>query len=201
MLAETVAEWREEWKRQGLKEGREEGRVEGETNILLKQLELKFVKLSVEDRNRVQSADSETLLKWGEWMKVIRKDWIKANKQIQMKYPLQYHYGIAPHALIRASLPYIYRLDKELSKAPIRKMARLVEKDFFIKTENREVAAMTANDYFEYCRIAYIAGKRREETADSSLSRREIYARYAKGPGIRRDANHVSGLRPPHSWI
>ena len=58
MLAETVAEWQEEWK--------SEGRKEGETNILLKQLELKFGKLSVDDKNRVQSADSETLLKWGE---------------------------------------------------------------------------------------------------------------------------------------
>ncbi len=62
MLAETVAEWQEEWK----KEGRKEGRKEGETNILLKQLEFKFGKLSLEARNRVQSADSDTLLKWGE---------------------------------------------------------------------------------------------------------------------------------------
>jgi hypothetical protein len=58
MLAETVAEWQEEWKR--------EGRKEGETNILLKLIELKFGKLSQEDRNSVQSADSETLLKWGD---------------------------------------------------------------------------------------------------------------------------------------
>ena len=56
MLAETVAEWQEEWK--------SEGRKEGETNILLKQLELKFGKLSVDDKTGFKSADSETLLKW-----------------------------------------------------------------------------------------------------------------------------------------
>ncbi len=56
MLAERV----EEWKREGL----EEGRKEGEANILLKFLELKFGELSLEDQKKVQSADSDTLLKW-----------------------------------------------------------------------------------------------------------------------------------------
>ncbi len=81
MLAETVAEWKEEWKRDGLKEGlkkgrneglkkglkkgRNEGRKEGEANILLKLIEMKFGQMSLIDRKRVQSADSETLLRWG----------------------------------------------------------------------------------------------------------------------------------------
>ena len=56
MLAERVEEWKKEWKR--------EGRKEGEANILLKLLELKFGELSLEDQKRVQSADSDTLLKW-----------------------------------------------------------------------------------------------------------------------------------------
>jgi hypothetical protein len=40
---------------------------------------------------------------------------------------------------------------------------------------------MTAADYFQYCRIAYIAGKRKGETVDKSLSGREMYSRYADG--------------------
>ena len=94
MLSETVAEWKEEWKKEGRNEGRKEGRnegrkegrnegrnegrtegrtegrkegrTEGEANLLLKQLELKFGKLSLEDREKVQSANSTTLLKWAE---------------------------------------------------------------------------------------------------------------------------------------
>ncbi|MEA2039434.1 MAG: DUF4351 domain-containing protein, partial [Thermodesulfobacteriota bacterium] len=66
MLAETVVEWKGEWKREGRKEGREEGRKEGEANILLKLLELKFGPLSEEDQSKIQAADSETLLTWGE---------------------------------------------------------------------------------------------------------------------------------------
>ena len=65
MLAETVAEWKEEWKREGLKEGRQEGRQEGEVNILLKLIELKFGQISLKNRKMIQSADSETLLRWG----------------------------------------------------------------------------------------------------------------------------------------
>jgi len=62
MLAETVVEWKDEWKREGL----EEGQKKGELNILLKLLELKFGPLSKEDKLKIQVADSETLLKWGE---------------------------------------------------------------------------------------------------------------------------------------
>jgi hypothetical protein len=72
-------------------------------------------------------------------------------------------------------------LDKELGKGRTRKLVRLVEDGFFLKTENTEVSSMTAADYFQYCRIAYIAGKRKEETVDESLSGREMYSRYADG--------------------
>ena len=47
------------------------------------------------------------------WLKVARKDWIKANKRINVEYPIHYRYGIAPNALVRASLPDIYRLGKD----------------------------------------------------------------------------------------
>ena len=88
------------------------------------------------------------------WLKVARKDWIKANKRIQVEYPLRYRYGVAPNALIRASLPDVYRLDKELGKDRTWKLVRLVEDGFFLKAENTEVSSMTASDYFQYCRIA-----------------------------------------------
>ncbi len=116
-----------------------------------------------------------------QWLKAVRKDWIKANKKIQLEYPLRYRYGIAPNALVRASLPDVYRLDKELGKANTAKLVRLVEEGFFIRQQNPHVASMTATDYFHYCKIAYIAGKRQDETLDEALSGREMYARYADG--------------------
>lgn len=115
------------------------------------------------------------------WLKVVRKDWIKANKRVQAEYPLHRRYGVVPNALIRASLPDVYRLDKELGKARTWKLVRLIEDGFFLRAENTEVSSMTAADYFKYCRIAYLAWKRKEETVDESLSGREMYARYADG--------------------
>ena len=115
------------------------------------------------------------------WLKVVRKDWIKANKRVQVEYPFRYRYGIVPNALIRESLPDIYRLDKELGKVRTRKLVHLVENGFFLRAENTEAMSMTATDYFQYCKIAYMAGKPKEDTIDKSLSGREMYARYADG--------------------
>jgi hypothetical protein len=89
--------------------------------------------------------------------------------------------GIAPHALVRASLPHVYRIDKKLGKARARKLVRLVEDGFFHEPSNTEVSSMTANDYFQYCKIAYLASKRNEDAVDPSLSGREMYSRYADG--------------------
>ena len=115
------------------------------------------------------------------WLKTVRQNWIRANYRMQADYPLQYRYGIVSNALIRASLPDIYRLDTELGTAKTRKLVRLVEEGFFMKAENTEVSSMTAADYFQYCKIAYIAGKEKGEKIDDSLSGREMYTRYADG--------------------
>jgi hypothetical protein len=131
---------------------------------------------------------SQPAMEWGplitsarKWLEVVRNDWIKANKQIQVQYPLRYRYGVVPNALIYGSLPDAYRLDEALGKKKTLKLVRLVEDGFFLKAENTEVASMTAADYFQYCRIAYTAGKRKGGAVDESLSGWEMYSRYADG--------------------
>lgn len=115
------------------------------------------------------------------WLKIVRKDWIKANRRVREEYPLNDRYGIVSHAIIRASLPGMYRLDTELGKESTKEFLRLVEDGYFNKAEYTEMTTMTAADYFNYCRIAYLAGKRADEDVDVSLSGREMYARYADG--------------------
>ncbi|MBA4389001.1 MAG: hypothetical protein C0404_13550 [Verrucomicrobia bacterium] len=115
------------------------------------------------------------------WLGVVLKNWISANKRMQVEYPLRYRYGVVPNAIIRASLPDVYRLDRECGKDKCRKLVRLVEEGFFMREANTEVSSMSAADYFEYCRIAYIAGKRKEDALDESLSGRDMYSRYADG--------------------
>ncbi len=136
---------------------------------------------SVENHSQLATIWESLIESARNWLKAVRKDWIKANKRIQVEYPLNNRYGVVPNALIRASLPDIYHLDKELGKGRTRKLVRLVEDGFFLKTENTEVSTMTAADYFQYCKIAYMAGKRKGESVDESLSGREMYSRYADG--------------------
>ncbi len=74
MLAERVKEWTKDWKQQGIEEGRQEGlqqgrqegRQEGEAELLLRQIERRFGGIDETVRARVRSADSQTLLTWGE---------------------------------------------------------------------------------------------------------------------------------------
>jgi hypothetical protein len=58
MLRETVTEWTRQWL--------EEGRQQGEARLLIRQLEQKFGLLTTADHQRIQQADSEELLLWGE---------------------------------------------------------------------------------------------------------------------------------------
>jgi hypothetical protein len=57
----------------------------------------------------------------------------------------------------------------------------LVEEGSCFNAEDTELAHMTADDYFKYCKIAYLSGKRKDETIDKSLSGREMYSRFADG--------------------
>jgi len=115
------------------------------------------------------------------WLTVVRRDWLKANRRVQTEYPLRFRYGIVQHTLVRALLPDVCRLDRELGKAGTRQLVRLVEQGFFMREENTVRSSMTAADYFHYCRIAYLAAKRKDESVDTSLSGRDMYARYADG--------------------
>ncbi len=66
MLAERVIEWTEQWERQGMEKGMEKGMQKGEATLLLRLMELRFGSLDEAIRQRLQNADAETLLLWGD---------------------------------------------------------------------------------------------------------------------------------------
>lgn len=115
------------------------------------------------------------------WLNIVKKDWVKANRQAHESYPLNRRYGITPNALIRSSLPDIYRIDKELGKAKTKKFICLVETGYFHNHKKTIRETMTANDFFNYCKIAYLASQRKNERIDENLTGREMYKRYADG--------------------
>jgi hypothetical protein len=116
-----------------------------------------------------------------DWLKLVRKDWIKTNKRVQLEFPVELRQGIVPHSLIRASFPSSYRLDNDLGQHKSQKMISLIEEGYFWKRENTEQDSLTANIYFDYCKIAYIAARCEDEIVDEHLSGREMYCLFADG--------------------
>lgn len=115
------------------------------------------------------------------WLKMVKRDWIKANKQVWLSYPLNRRYGIVRSSLVRESLSDIYRIDQDLGKAKAKKFISLVEQGDLRDDHKAVLPSMTADDFFEYCKIAYISGRRKDDSVDESLSGRQMYERYADG--------------------
>ena len=115
------------------------------------------------------------------WLKRLRKDWIANSKRVQLEYPLDLRQGIVPHSLIRSSFPEYYRLDVSLGQDKAQKIIDLVENGYLSNSEHTDPKSLTANEYFAYCKIAYIAARREDETVDENLSGRELYRVFADG--------------------
>jgi hypothetical protein len=62
-LMSTIAE---QWIQEGKDQGRAEGVVRGQAQLLLRQLELRFGPVPEAYRARIDQADADTLLAWGE---------------------------------------------------------------------------------------------------------------------------------------
>ena len=88
-----------------------------------------FCSLEIKVNKSVEEAESfgfsrhgvDFAKKWNEpissarnWLKIVKKDWIKANKQVWLSYPLNRRYGIVCNSLIRDSLTDMHRIDQEL---------------------------------------------------------------------------------------
>lgn len=115
------------------------------------------------------------------WLTFCGKDWVKANAQIQEQYPLEFRYGTVAGCIVREMFSDRFRLDKAIGKTKAKQFVRLVEKGYFLNEEHFIAKSMTANRYFEYCKIAYLAAAAKKENLDSSESGRALYKRFADG--------------------
>jgi hypothetical protein len=64
-VAEMEMTWADKLEARGIAKGLDQGRQEGEARMLLGLLEARFGPLAAETRERVEGADTETLLRWG----------------------------------------------------------------------------------------------------------------------------------------
>lgn len=112
------------------------------------------------------------------WLEQVKNDWIAANLRVQNEYPLKYRFGIIPYSLILATLPKVSAIKEKLGAAKSKTFVQLVEAGFFKRFDKPELSTMTAKQYFDYCKIAYLAT---EEDIDLKLSGRALYQRFADG--------------------
>ena len=149
------------------------------------------------------------------WLKIVKTNWISANKVLYSSYPLRYRYGTVSSALIRDSLPNAYHIAKELGKVKTKQFVRLVEKGYFRDSEKTTQKSMTANDFFDYCKIGYLAAQTQEDPVDKKLSGKQMYERYSDprhdglleiDPNSKSEfANWIDGTHPKktsggHPW-
>ncbi len=116
----------------------------------------------------------------GDWLEVVESDWVNAYEQVVAKYPLDFRFGTIPHSLIWELFPDSYRLDKSLGKEKTDAFIQLLEAGKLGEFNKPLIPKMTANTYFDYCQIAYLAVSD-DQKVDKALSGRELYECYADG--------------------
>ncbi len=161
-----------------------------------------FSRTSYDDgRHDPAAVWNEVIINASKWLQRVKKDWIKANRQMHESYPLNCRFGIVPNSLIRASMSDFYQIDKELGKDKTKKFINLVECGHFLGDKNSIRESMSADDFFDYCKLAYIAGQREDENVDQSLSGRELYKRYADGRDEGLLSIHANSKEEFADWI
>ena len=114
------------------------------------------------------------------WLNVVEKDPVRANRRVAQEYLNDERKGIVPRSVVERYVPS-YSIGKALGKAKSKMFSDIFDTGYFWREENAYVENMTANKFFEYCRIAYIAAEEKDDHLDKSLLGREMYDRYSDG--------------------
>ena len=116
-----------------------------------------------------------------DWLLFVEQDWVKANLLVQKEFPLSGRFGVLPRSIFQTYFPSTTPLTKALGEVKAQQFIELVETGHFMGFKLGHVESMTAAKFFEYCKIAYIAGKKPEQEIDITLSGKALYKIYADG--------------------
>ncbi len=115
------------------------------------------------------------------WIEEVKSDWIKSYKYIHKNYPFNNRYGTINSKFIRGRLEDYYCMNKELRNEKVNQFVELVESEYFENLDKFILKDMTANDYFSFCKIAYISYFSDVECFDRNLSGYEMYQNFSDG--------------------
>jgi hypothetical protein len=108
----------------------------------------------------------------------VRRDPLEYHKELLRNLNPALRFGTIPRQFCKILLPDWNRFDLELQRDETALALELLERNV-----PKAVPGLTANAYFEYCRIAYVANPRTHEGIElsPSVSGRELYAQLADG--------------------
>lgn len=114
------------------------------------------------------------------WLDEVAKDWAKAARRVAEEFPKDERKGVIPRPVVER---YVHGMSigKALGRKDGLAFADIFASGYFKREENAYVTDMTANKFFEYCRIAYIAGQEKEDRLDEKMTGRDMYERYSDG--------------------
>ena len=106
---------------------------------------------------------------------------LKAYSTLHSNFPMKYRFGIIQKALLWQFDKEVYRFDNDLSQQEIKQYCRLVEDRTFSKHSSKSIKGLTANKYFELCKIAYISSGLKLNANQKKMNDRELYKQFADG--------------------
>ncbi len=115
------------------------------------------------------------------WIREVIKSPSKANRRMALEFPLEERMGIVPRFVVERYVPDAYSIRSVLGDKKSREFVKIFDSGYFWKKENCQTEDMTANRFFEYCRIAYLAAEEKGDHVDRKMSGRDMYARYSDG--------------------
>ncbi len=114
-------------------------------------------------------------------IKDVLKNPLEAHIKLQEHYPMKYRQGTIQKSLLWQFDDSFYRFDRELSQKEIQQYCNLVENGTFSDHSRETIKNLTANVFFDLCKIAYLSGNLKLDAKQKELPGREMYKIFADG--------------------
>jgi hypothetical protein len=115
------------------------------------------------------------------YIATVNKNWVAAYTALENNFPYKYRRGIIHHSIARHYCDTLTRVDKALGKQKMMEFIKLVESDKLNRDEIGEVKNLTANKYYEYCKVVYLNSNIKMDAETKALSGKELYKIFADG--------------------
>jgi hypothetical protein len=116
-----------------------------------------------------------------EHIATVKKNWVAAYATLNKNFPYKYRKGILHHGIVRHYCKDLMRVDKELGAKRTAAFIKLVEAGTLSGFQLGEITNLTANKFFEYCKVAYLNSNLKLDAEMKALSGKELYKIFADG--------------------